>query len=93
MGPPVVFVRVILGGTVVGVAVGVRVWVLVGTGDPPAAQVGTGVANQVETAAPQGSVSHVQSESKLGQELLVMDQAVPPTTPDVPMIQVKMLVS
>jgi len=44
---------VILGGTVV--AVGVAVWtgVLVGTGDPPAGQVATGVARKFFSAVPQ----------------------------------------
>jgi len=69
------------------------VGVLVGTGDPGAGQVGTGVANHVETAAPQASVPQVQSERRFGQELVVMDQAVPPITPEVPIIQEKMLES
>ncbi len=52
----------------------------VGTGEP-AEQVATGVARKVETADPQLVALQVQFESRLGQELSVMDQAVQPTMP------------
>jgi Ethanolamine utilization protein EutJ (predicted chaperonin) len=81
-----------LGGTVVGVAVGVRVGVPVGTGEP-AAQVGQGVAKKFFSAVPQEAVLKFQSESRFGQELGVMDQAVPPAMPAVPDNQEKIFVS
>ncbi len=76
----------------VGVPVKVKVGLLVGTGEPAEGQVGTGVARKVETAAPQ-AVGAKLPVYKLGQELLVMDHAVPPAMPDVPVSQGKMLAS
>lgn len=93
MGPPVVFVSVILGGTVVGVAVGEWVGVAVGTGEPPEGQVGTGVARKFFSAVPQLVVSKFQSERRLGQEESCMDHAVPPAIPDVPVSQANILLS
>jgi len=86
-------VKVLVGGTGVGVLVIVRVGVLVGIGVPPGGQVGWGVAMKVETAAPQVEVPHVQLERRFGQELGVMDQAVPPRIPEVPFNQANILVS
>jgi hypothetical protein len=98
VGPPVVLVRVMLGGTVVavGVKVAVGVPVLVGvpvgTGEP-AEQVGQGVARKFFSAVPQVEGLKLQSAKRLGQEELCMDQAVPPTIPEVPLNQAKILLS
>lgn len=92
VGPPVVLVREMLGGTVVGVTVGVRVMVEVGAGDPPV-QPATGVARNCWTAVPQLVGVKFQSEIRSGQEPLVKDHAVHPTIPLVPVTQVKKLES
>jgi hypothetical protein len=71
-------------GELVRVLVAVFVAVLVGVEvetTVTGGQVGLGVAIQVETAAPQALVPQDQLESRLGQESVVKDQAVPPTIP------------
>lgn len=92
VGPPVVFVKVMLGGTVVGVEVGVAVGVLVGRGDPPE-QVGTAVARKFFSAVPQVEGLKLQSDNRFGQEEGCMDHAVPPAIPEVPVIHANMLES
>lgn len=76
------------------VGVGVKVWVgvSVATGEP-AEQVGQGVAKKFFSAVPQVEGVKLQSVTRLGQEELCKDQAVPPTIPEVPDSQANMLVS
>lgn len=68
------------------------VGVSVGRGDPPE-QVGTAVARKFFSVAPQVEVLKLQSDNKFGQEEGCRDQAVPPTTPEVPVNHAKMLES
>ncbi len=81
------------GGTVVGVEVGVRVGVFVGRGGPPLPQVGTAEAKKFFSAVPQVDGLKLQSAKRFGQELGVIDQAVPPAMPEVPVSQANILLS